>query len=101
MKALASKRLRKAQDVRPSQFLSEDDMWDMIWQADAVRNDMKRLREKTRTQMDVTLSVSYPNPKAGGNTHPSLWNWQFMASQAFPEAEVTVKCWTKPHPDWS
>lgn len=93
----ASKRLRKAQNVRPSQVLTESDMWDMIDQAQAVRANMARLREQTRTATEITLSLSYPN----GTTHPSLWNWQFLMGKAFPEAEIAVKCWQREHPDWS
>jgi len=96
---LASKRLRKS--AGPSKPLTDDDMWDLIELTNAQRVTMQQVRERTRTRMDVTLSISYPNPKPGGYNHPSLWNWQFFASQAFPEAEVSVKCWTHPHPDWS
>jgi hypothetical protein len=99
MKSLASKRLRSNRG--PSRLLSDEDMWDLIDSADRERLNEKQVRERTRTQMDVTLSISYPNPKAGGYTHPSIWNWQFLASKAFPDAEVAVKCWTHPHPDWS
>ena len=94
---LASKRLRRAQNVRPSQVLDESDMWDLIDQVTAHKNNMQQLRLMTRTYSEVTLKVSYPN----GTADPHLWNWQFLASKAFPDAEVELKCWQKPHPDWS
>lgn len=99
VKSIASKRLRAARKaVRP---LSEEDMDFLFIRTLDDRDRARRERAATRTRMDVTLSISYPNPKPGGNTHPSIWNWQYMASKAFPDAEVEVKSWTKPTPDWS
>ena len=77
---VTSKRLRKAQNVRPSQVMDDSDMWELIDQVSATKHNMKAWRERTRSSSDVTLTVSYPNnPNA-----PHMWNWQFMASKAFP-----------------
>lgn len=97
MSALASRRLRQTQRVRASQVLDEDDMWDLLDQASAMKYNMKALREKTRSVSEVALKVSYPND----TQQPAHWNWQFLVSKAFPDAEVEILRWTKPHPDWS
>jgi hypothetical protein len=97
MSTLASRRLRQTQRVRPSQVLDESDMWDLLDQAVSMKSNMKALREKTRSVSEVTLKVSYPND----TDQPAYWNWQFLISKAFPDSEIALMRWTKPHPDWS
>jgi hypothetical protein len=93
MTLLVSKRLRSKAGLKT---LTDDDMWDMIDQTTRRLNTMDEVRRRTRTYSEVTLTVSYPN----GTKAPHMWNWQFLASKAFPDAEVELKCWQKPHPDW-
>lgn len=94
MKSLASKRLKASKGPRP---YSEDEMDFLIFEQYNDRDRARRERARTRTVSEVTLNISYPN----GVRVPWGWNWQYMVSKAFPDAEVEVKCWTKPHPDWS